>query len=778
MTAIGMAAKLNSRSTAIRGHARFMAQPTMQRLLAMEPWLKSSVPVLIFIFLIIVMAARTMWLLDNRASIAESARSDIELMAGRAADALSHANQDNALLIDAGAVERVLIRELPRNATALAREILVADEEGIITSQRGGASDRRSLDMATLIKGSHALMLFGLGAGVEEVNVDDQASYAACAKIAENKGTVCALQPTQAAFARWRQDVSLNLSLFSAMSGIMLVLLYAYYAQIARTAEVDELCEEMQSSVDTALQRGHCGLWDWDLARGRIYWSNSMFELLGYEVRDEVLSFHQVSALVHPGDGDLIDVAEQAVAGEIDAIDRQLRMRHREGHYVRMRIRTEIVERNGGRHLVGIAMDITEQARLLALTKTASANLQAAIESTSESFAIWDSDDRLILCNQKFYEFYGLSPDTLPPGTDRSAFMSLMRQPISETVIQNGGSQGRSRTVERQIADGRWLQINDRATPDGGTISVGTDISKLKAQEEKLLISEQQLIASLDGLSRAQRDDQEKASALADLNRKFQREKEKAEAASRAKTEFLANVSHELRTPLNAIIGFSEMMTAHVYGPLGSEKYEEYIEDIQKSGGFLLNVIDDILQVSRIESGKFDLDLESVDLSDIAQETVQMVTVQAHRKSITINTDISANMLIEADRRALKQILMNLLSNAVKFTETGGQINIRAKCVGGRALQISIEDNGCGISKQALKRIGRPFEQAQRQFSKNHTGTGLGLAISKSLAELHGGSLRIKSEVGDGTIVSVRLPVKAKRNERVTAGDASPAAPS
>ncbi|MEO0544359.1 MAG: ATP-binding protein [Pseudomonadota bacterium] len=762
MTSIGMAAKIGRNGSSIRGHARFMAQPTMQRLLAMEPWLKSAVPVLIFIFLIIVMAARTMWLLDNRANIAESVKSDVELIAGRAADALSQASSERDVLSDPGVVERILVRELPRNATALNREVLVADDRGVITWQRGGMQDRRSLDLATLIEGSQALLLFGLGAGVEDVTVAGQPGYAACATMADGRGTVCALQPTSAAFARWRQDVSLNLSLFSAMSGIMLVLLYAYYAQIARTAEVDALCEEVQSSVDTALQRGHCGLWDWDLARGRIFWSNSMFELLGYEAREEVLSFHQVSALIHPDDGDLIDVAEQAIAGEIEAIDRQLRMRHHDGRYVRMRIRTEIVERNGGRHLVGIAMDITEQARLMAISKTASANLQAAIESTSESFAIWDSDDRLILCNQKFYEFYGLSPDTLPPGTDRAAFTNIMRQPISETIIQNGGTRGRSRTVERQIADGRWLQINDRATPDGGTISVGTDISKLKAQEEKLRISEQQLIASLDGLSRAQRDDQEKASALADLNRKFLREKEKAEAASRAKTEFLANVSHELRTPLNAIIGFSEMMTSQIYGPLGSEKYEEYIGDIQKSGGFLLNVIDDILQVSRIESGKFNLDIESVDLSGIAQETVQMVTVQAKRKDIEINTEISADMLIEADRRALKQILMNLLSNAVKFTDPGGQINIRAKCVGGRSIQISIEDNGCGISKQALKRIGRPFEQAQRQFSKNHTGTGLGLAISKSLAELHGGNLRIKSEVGDGTIVSVRLPVKSK----------------
>ncbi|MEO1749673.1 MAG: hypothetical protein AAFR27_13850, partial [Pseudomonadota bacterium] len=142
MAAIGMLAKLNSRSSAIRGHARFMAQPTMQRLLAIEPWLKSAVPALIFIFLITVMAARTMWLLDNRALVADNAKSDVELMAGRAADALSQAADTIDILTDPGASERVLIRELPRNATSLGREILVANAQGIITSQRGGAQDR------------------------------------------------------------------------------------------------------------------------------------------------------------------------------------------------------------------------------------------------------------------------------------------------------------------------------------------------------------------------------------------------------------------------------------------------------------------------------------------------------------------------------------------------------------------------------------------------------------------------------------------------------------
>ncbi|MEM1375933.1 MAG: ATP-binding protein [Pseudomonadota bacterium] len=774
MTSFGVTAQ-RKRQVGVEGHIRFMAQPTMQKLLAIEPWLKKSIPVLIFIFLLVVMTARAIWLVDQRGEIADAAKYDVELMAGRAADALSQ----SSLTGDAqfvGDIERLLIRELPRNADDSGRELLISNADGSIIAQRGGLVDRRQRDLATLIDGSQPLLMFGAGAGVADVLVGTRPHFASCAFIASWDGHACTIQPVDAAFQRWRQELSLNLSLFSAMSGVMLLLLYAYFAQISRTKEMDRLIGEMQTSVDTALQRGHCGLWDWDLARGRIYWSKSMYSLLGFEPLDEELSFSQVSALVHPDDDDLIELAEKAITGDLKSIDRQVRMRHHDGHYVRMRIRTEIVDRSGASHLVGIAVDVTEQTRLLALSKTASANLQAAIESTSESFAIWDNKDRLILCNQKFFEFYGLSADSLPPGTKRSHFNKIMRQPLTETLINNGGSEGRSRTVERQIADGRWLQINDRVTPDGGTISVGTDISVLKQHEEQLHISKQQMAVSLESLSRAQRADQEKASALAELNRRFLKEKERAEAASQAKTEFLANVSHELRTPLNAIIGFSEMMTAQVYGPLGSEKYAEYIDDIRKSGGFLLNVIDDILQVSRIESGKFDLDLENVDLSELAGETVQMVRIQAQEKKIAIQTDIADDMALVADRRAVKQILLNLLSNAVKFTPEGGAVNIRAKCVGGKAIQISIEDNGCGISKSALRRIGRPFEQAQRQFSKNHTGTGLGLAISKSLAQLHGGSLRIKSETGSGTIVSVRLPVQKKCDGETADANTSAAA--
>jgi two-component system cell cycle sensor histidine kinase PleC len=237
------------------------------------------------------------------------------------------------------------------------------------------------------------------------------------------------------------------------------------------------------------------------------------------------------------------------------------------------------------------------------------------------------------------------------------------------------------------------------------------------------------------------------------------KETERAEAANRAKSEFLANMSHELRTPLNAIIGFSELLEQGLFGPLGSPRYEEYANDINGSGKYLLGVINDILDMSKIEAGQFSLDREEIDLCPLIRETVRVISLQAAEKSITVETRIADSMRLYADRRAIKQIAINLLSNAVKFTGQGGHISVRARNTSG-ALVLTIEDNGCGIPKEALSKLGRPFEQVQNQFSKNHAGSGLGLAISRSLAELQGGALKIRSTEGVGTIVSVRIPVK------------------
>ncbi len=237
--------------------------------------------------------------------------------------------------------------------------------------------------------------------------------------------------------------------------------------------------------------------------------------------------------------------------------------------------------------------------------------------------------------------------------------------------------------------------------------------------------------------------------------------KDAAERAYAAKSQFLANMSHELRTPLNAIIGFSEMMQRQLLGPIGSERYLDYITGIRESGEHLLDLISDILDMSKIEAGKYELDLEELNVAKVIRLAVHMMEGRATDAKIKITIDIASDdFQIVADRRAVMQVLLNLLSNAVKFTEPGG--SVRVECIRRKDyVSIKVHDTGIGIPANQLKDITRPFEQAASHYTRKHEGTGLGLAITKELVELHGGSLHIDSTVGVGTIVTVKIPYNA-----------------
>jgi cell cycle sensor histidine kinase DivJ len=225
-------------------------------------------------------------------------------------------------------------------------------------------------------------------------------------------------------------------------------------------------------------------------------------------------------------------------------------------------------------------------------------------------------------------------------------------------------------------------------------------------------------------------------------------------AASREKSRFLATMSHELRTPLNAIIGFSEVMALAMFGPL-SPRYREYAGLIQDSGQHLLDLINGLLDMSKIEAGKFELHEELFALDEVADSAARFVGLAAERTGVTLSVAVASGARrIFADRRAVKQILVNLLSNAVKFTPPGGSVTLTAAAEG-KAVLLAVADTGTGIAAADLERLGRPFEQTQGAQGKE--GTGLGLALVKALAALHGGEARIVSMLGEGTVVTVRL---------------------
>ncbi len=246
--------------------------------------------------------------------------------------------------------------------------------------------------------------------------------------------------------------------------------------------------------------------------------------------------------------------------------------------------------------------------------------------------------------------------------------------------------------------------------------------------------------------------------------RELREAKESAERAYAAKSQFLTNMSHELRTPLNAVIGFSEMMQQQLLGPIGNDKYLEYINGIHESGEHLLDLISDILNMSKIEAGKYELDLEQLGVVKIIQAACHMIEMRAQESNITISLDQMKNKKLQiiADRRALMQMLLNLLSNAVKFTKDGGSISV--ECHERKDfISIKIIDNGIGIPANKLASITRPFEQVSLSYARDHEGSGLGLAITKELAELHGGSFLIDSTLGVGTTATMRLPYDASK---------------
>src|SRR5215467_3303328 len=479
-----------------------------------------------------------------------------------------------------------------------------------------------------------------------------------------------------------------------------------------------------------------------------------MFELLGLEAKDELLRFVDVNALVHTDDIRLYELAAELADATATTIDHAFRMRHAAGHWVWLRARCELVRQPGepGLHLIGIAVDITEQKSLVEKTVAADMRLRDAIETIPEAFVLWDADNRLVLCNSTFQELHHLPEEAISVGASYESVVAAGGKPVVRNKVSMAGpSIPGARTFEAQLEDGRWLHISERRTKDGGYVSVGTDITAIKRHEEKLVDSEKRLMATVADL----RESQQRS---AELTEKYAEEKTRAEEANQAKSKFLANMSHELRTPLNAIIGFSEIMESGMFGPMGAEKYQEYCSDIRDSGQYLLEVINDILDMSKIEAGRIRLDFEDLSLDTLLNEAIRVVAARAQNKQLQLTAQISPELRLRADRRALKQIALNLLSNAVKFTPYGGHVTVRGQ-PSDRCITLAILDSGIGIAKDALARLGRPFEQVESQLTKSHQGSGLGLAIAKSLTELHHGAMRIRSTPGIGTMVLLRLPI-------------------
>jgi two-component system, cell cycle sensor histidine kinase PleC len=573
-------------------------------------------------------------------------------------------------------------------------------------------------------------------------------------------GSLLVIHSRDAVLAAWRSDVAQIVTLFVVTLGVLVLLGAAFHWQAARAAEADRTLSVATQRLDKALDRGRCGLWDWDIARGRIFWSKSMFDILGLEPQDDVLTYGAVAQRLHPDDPSIDALVDQMLRGGKPSIDQEFRMQHRAGHWVWLRARCELAAAPDEQapHLVGIAIDITEQKLADRLNQEAEIRLKDAIEAISEAFVLWDADNRLVVCNSKYQQFHSLPAHVCQPQTPYEELARAAKEPlVRQRMALAGAELGEGQTFEVQLEDGRWLQINERRTKDGGFVSVGTDITALKRNEEKLRESERELMNTVRDLQKSRLTLEQQSQRLADLAEKYSREKTRAEAANRSKSEFLANMSHELRTPLNAIIGFSEVMEQQIFGPIAIAKYLDYARDIHRSGQYLLDVINDILDMSKIEAGRIKLEVARFDVVAMIEDALRLVAPRALEGGVRIARALPASLDVTADRRALKQVLINILANGVKFTPEGGQVTVAVKAAGG-ATEIAISDTGIGIEASELPKLGRPFEQVENQFTKTRSGSGLGLAISKSLVELHDGTIEIDSEPGRGTTVTIVIP--------------------
>ncbi len=385
---------------------------------------------------------------------------------------------------------------------------------------------------------------------------------------------------------------------------------------------------------------------------------------------------------------------------------------------------------------VGVIVDITEQKTQHAKLDAIGSRMAGAFEALNEAVAIYDHTDTLVDCNEAYREVYRKCRDMVVPGV---AFRTLLETAFARGVFDGHAAElGARYRIEdhyqahtdcqddpERLIDGRWYMINRVRTPAGDRIATLVEITAQKRIQSELAL------------------------AL-----------EEAGRANRAKSNFLATMSHELRTPLNAVIGFAQMISHEILGPVGNDRYLEYLHDIENSAGHLLELIDDILDTARIESGRIVLDKRPVNPAAVVRDVMTILIPTATEKcQPVLLRDRARGASVVADRRSLRQIVMNILSNAIKYTPEGGAIDVNM-AVSGQELVIQVADTGVGMTQTDITNALQPFVRLENPLVSKAGGTGLGLPLVKRLVDLHGGTLIIDSTPGKGTNVTVSLPLE------------------
>jgi len=421
---------------------------------------------------------------------------------------------------------------------------------------------------------------------------------------------------------------------------------------------------------------------------------------------------------------------------------------------------------NGGTIL--IVSDNTETKRIDRALHDSEARFRALVNHSPTKIHIKDKQGRYVLINDLAAQLYGVSEEQAKNKTSHDIFPKEMADAFTahdRMVMEAGQSFEQEEVWPGPTALMTFLTVKfpimNRAGGIVGVGAIGTDITDRKRDEEKLRRSEEALQDRIADLEEVQRKLELQGQDLTRLADDLKTARDEAETASLAKSEFLAAMSHELRTPLNAIIGFSDVMKEETLGAMGSALYRDYANDINSSGLHLLSLINDVLDLSKVESGMEVLHEEVLNVPLVIDTVVRLVSRHAEVSGIVLEQDLPEGLPgLRADERKVKQILTNLVSNAVKFTTAGGRVTIQARCGASGGYVFEVADTGIGIAPKDIPKALTQFVQVDSVLNRKHQGTGLGLPLAKTLVELHGGTLQLKSELGIGTKVTLCFPAE------------------
>ncbi|HUH23842.1 MAG TPA: ATP-binding protein, partial [Brevundimonas sp.] len=516
-----------------------------------------------------------------------------------------------------------------------------------------------------------------------------------------------------------------------------------------RQARTGRRWADTERRFRVAVEAARCGVWEWDLARGEVVLSDYMAAMLEVEP-GQALTTQSLIEKVHPRYREtLVDALDRAAADGVFDVTFPVPLKSGGVRWIDARGQSRQPRRDAGfTSLLGVALDITEARRSKAQAQAAENRLRDGIESVSDAFVLFDRQGRLILWNQAFQDAFAFPAGVVRKGAQKDALNQIAAEAIK---AEHPSASGRAGVREVELKDGRWLQMAERFTGDGGTVVICADITVIRRQEAERRRAADELRAMVVELE----DREAKLSLLA---RKYEVAMTRAEAANQIKSEFLANMSHELRTPLNAINGFSEIMAGEMFGPLGDRRYKGYAADIHQSGQHLLSLINDILDMAKIEAGKLTLHYEAVSLNALCNDAIRLMRGKAMEAGLTLGLVAPDAVQIEADHRGLKQVMLNLISNAVKFTPEGGAVTVTVAARDADHVRVSVTDTGIGISDEKLAIIFEPFQQADGTTTRKYGGTGLGLSISREFAALLGGTIVVSSVPGEGSTFTLYVP--------------------